>query len=116
MQVIHHLFVAMVEALGFELRRLSMVMSWVPRVTRSGAVGEVPIRLGHELVDGYLRFVWARARLNTLLAVGFDLKVFFTEVDKPPGEVTVRNLSRVGCRVWSWGCVDGGLVDPGFGG
>ncbi len=69
-----------------------MSMIWVPRVIRSGAAGEAPIRLGNDLVDGYLRFVWARARLNTLLAVGFDLKVFFTEVSKPPGEVTVRDV------------------------
>ena len=27
-----------------------------------------------------------------------------------------RNLSSVGCRGCSWGCVDGWFVDPGFGG
>ena len=69
-------------------------MSWVPCVVRSDVVGEVPIRLGNELVDGYLRFVWARARHNTLLAVGFDLKVFFTAVGSAPGEVTVRDVLR----------------------
>lgn len=46
------------------------------------------IRLGHPLVDAYLEFVGARARLNTLLATAFDLKVFFTVVVKDPAEVT----------------------------
>lgn len=53
--------------------------AWVPCLVRSDDPGEVPIRLGHHEVNGYLRFVWARARRVTLLAVGFDLKVFFTD-------------------------------------
>ena len=76
-----------------------MSMSWVPCVVRSDVAGEVPVRIGNELVDGYLRFVWARARHNTLLAVGFDLKVFFASVAKPPGEVSVRDvLSFIECQ------------------
>jgi len=69
-------------------------MSWVPSVVRSQDPDQVPIRLGHEAVDAYLRFVWARARHNTLLAVGFDLKVFFTVVDKQPFEVAVADVLR----------------------
>lgn len=56
------------------------------------ASGEVPVRLGHDTVDAYLRFVWARARHNTLLAVAFDLKVFFTVVGKDPTEVTTADV------------------------
>ncbi len=36
-------------------------------------------------------FVWARVRLNTLLAVGFDPKVSFTEIRKDPIEVMVSD-------------------------
>ena len=71
-----------------------MAMSWVPCVVRSQDPDQVPIRLGHDVVDGYLRFVWARARPNTLLAVGFDLKVFFTVVGKEPSEVAVTDVFR----------------------
>ncbi len=55
-----------------------------------GDVAEV--RLGHPLVDDYLVFVGARARRNTLLAVAFDLKVFFTVVAKDPSEVTTADV------------------------
>jgi site-specific recombinase XerD len=61
-------------------------------VERSEVAGVVPVRLGHDAVDAYLRFVWARARHNTLLAVGFDLKVFFTVVAKDPAEVTTADV------------------------
>jgi integrase/recombinase XerD len=50
-------------------------------VSRSG---EARYRLGHPLVDRYLEFVAGRARPNTLRAVAFDLKVFFTVVAKDP--------------------------------
>jgi Zn-dependent protease with chaperone function len=40
------------------------------------------VTIGHVLLDDYLEFVAARARPNTLLAVAYDLKVFFTEVAK----------------------------------
>lgn len=69
-----------------------MASSWVPLMERSVAVGEVPVRLGHDTVDAYLRFVWARTRHNTLLAVAFDLKVFFTVVGKDPTEVTTADV------------------------
>jgi integrase/recombinase XerD len=69
-----------------------MSSTWVPLMDRSEAVGEVPVRLGHDTVDAYLRFVWARTRHNTLLAVAFDLKVFFTVVGKDPTEVTTGDV------------------------
>jgi integrase len=56
-----------------------------------GATG-VEVRLGHELVDDYLRFVAARCRPNSVLAAGYDLKVFFTVVAKDPLEVTMTDV------------------------
>ena len=59
---------------------------WFPRawsVWFRGS-GEARYRLGHPLVDRYLEFVAGRARPNTLRAVAFDLKVFFTVVAKDP--------------------------------
>src|SRR5262252_1856161 len=49
--------------------------------------GEVRYRLGHRLVDRYLEFVAGRCRPNTLRAVAFDLKTFFTVVAKDPVDV-----------------------------
>ena len=46
------------------------------------------LRLGEPLLDGYLEFVAARCRPNTVLATAFDLKVFFSVVGKRPAEVT----------------------------
>jgi len=68
-------------------------MSWSPSLERR-PLGEfgVEVRLGHELLDDYLRFVAARCRPNTVLAAGFDLKVFFTFVDKDPIEVTMADV------------------------
>ena len=68
-------------------------MSWSPYLVRSAASGgRVLIRLGHEAVDAYLEFLAARCRPNTVLAAGFDLKVFFTQVPKEPGEVTTADV------------------------
>lgn len=40
------------------------------------------LAVGHPLAEEYLEFLTARARPNTRLAVAFDLKVFFSVVDK----------------------------------
>lgn len=56
-----------------------------------GDVG-VEVRLGHELLDDYLRFVAARCRPNSVLAAGYDLKVFFSVVGKDPVEVTTTDV------------------------
>lgn len=61
----------------------------VRRVAPSGAVS---VRLGHRLLDEYLRFVAARARPNTVLATAYDLKVFFAWADKQPAEVTTADV------------------------
>lgn len=68
-------------------------MPWSPSVERRriGQFG-VEVRLGHPLLDDYLRFVAARCRPNTVLATGFDLKVFFTFVGKDPLEVTTADV------------------------
>lgn len=50
------------------------------------------ITLGHPLLDDYLVFVAARARINTWLAVASDLKIFFVVVAKPPAEVTPADV------------------------
>lgn len=65
---------------------------WVPCLVRCETPGDVPVRLGHEVIDRYLRFVWSRVRPNTLLAVAFDLKVFFSVVGKDPAQVTVADV------------------------
>lgn len=69
-------------------------MTWTPLLERDcDASGQViAVRLGHPQVDRYLQFVAARARRNTLLAVGFDLKVFFSVVGKDPVEVTTADV------------------------
>jgi integrase/recombinase XerD len=68
-------------------------MRWVPAVTRSvSASGELRVAIGHPLCDEYLEFLRARARPNTLLARAFDLKVFFSVVDRPPSRVTSSDV------------------------
>jgi integrase len=44
------------------------------------------------LLDDYLVFLAGRARPNSVLAVAFDLKVFFTWAQKEPAEVTTRDI------------------------
>ena len=55
------------------------------------STGSVP-SLGDPLVDEYLTFMAARVRPNTLIAQGYDLKVFFTVVAKPPRQVGVSDV------------------------
>ena len=60
----------------------------VVRLTRSrNADGGLVVRLGVPLLDEYLEFLAGRCRPNTVLAVAYDLKVFFTVVAKPPRRV-----------------------------
>ena len=63
----------------------------VVRLTRSqNAAGECVVRLGVRLLDEYLEFLAGRCRPNTVLAVAYDLKVFFTAVAKSPRRVCPR--------------------------
>jgi hypothetical protein len=69
--------------------------------------GGLVVRVGLRLVDDYLEFLGGRCRPNTLLAAGYDLKVFFSVVGKAPDEVrpadvlafiTAQGTGRVGER------------------
>jgi integrase/recombinase XerD len=62
-------------------------------LTRSrDAAGNVTARLALPLADEYLKFVAGRCRPNTVLAVAYDLKVFFVAVGKPPEDVTTADV------------------------
>jgi len=54
--------------------------------------GELIVRVGHDVLDDYLTFLAGRARPNSVLAAAFDLKVFFTWVQKEPAAVTSRDV------------------------
>jgi Phage integrase, N-terminal SAM-like domain len=54
--------------------------------------GQVRYRLGERLVDRYLEFVAGRSRPDTLRAVAFDLKAFFTVIPKNPVEITAADV------------------------
>jgi site-specific recombinase XerD len=69
---------------------MSMFMPFLSR--RPLGEAGVEVRLGHELLDDYLRFVAARCRPNSVLAAGYDLKVFFTIVGKDPVEITTADI------------------------
>ena len=57
-----------------------------------GPAGERVARLGQPLLDDYLEFLAGRCRPNTVLAVGYDLKVFFTVVGKQPRRVRAADV------------------------
>jgi integrase/recombinase XerD len=69
-------------------------MSGFPCLVRSvSGLGEVRYSLGDRLVDWYLVFVAGRARPNTLRAVAFDLKAFFTvPAGKDPVEIAAADV------------------------
>ena len=68
-------------------------MTSFPTLVRAASPsGETRYSLGHELVDRYLEFVAGRVRPNTLRAVTFDLKTFFTVIEKDPLEVTSADI------------------------
>jgi integrase/recombinase XerD len=68
-------------------------MTWTPEFQRADdAAGRVEVRLGHPVVDLYLEYLAARCRPNTVLAAGFDLKVFFTLFPVDPAEVTTADV------------------------
>src|SRR5258706_10924219 len=68
----------------------------VVRLTRSrDAAGELVAHLGVPLLDEYLEFLAGRCRPNTVLAVAYDLKVFFAVVAKPPRRVPPADVLGV---------------------
>jgi len=65
----------------------------VPCLMKTVSGGQVrSVALGHPLLDDYLEFVAARARPNTLIAVAYDLKVFFTVIVKQPADITTADV------------------------
>jgi site-specific recombinase XerD len=58
----------------------------------TAAAGGERVRLGHPLLDAFLEFVAGRARWNTVLAAAFDLKVFFSIIDRDPTAVTPADV------------------------
>jgi integrase/recombinase XerD len=54
--------------------------------------GQLRYSLGDGLVDRYLEFVAGRCRPNTLRAIAFDLKAFFTVIGKDPVAVTAADV------------------------
>ncbi len=66
-------------------------------------------RLGHRLVDAYLEVVAARLRPNSVLAVAYDLKVFFTVVDLDPLHVRRRDVIEF-IRAQRTGSTDGNVI------
>jgi site-specific recombinase XerD len=54
--------------------------------------GGVAVLVGHRLLDDYLELVAARARPNTVLATAYDLKVFFSVIDKDPDDVVTADV------------------------
>jgi site-specific recombinase XerD len=71
-------------------------MSWVGLCLRRSrtAAGDLVVKFGVPLLDAYLEFLAVRSRPNTVLAVAYDLKVFFTLVDKAPAEVVASDVLR----------------------
>jgi integrase/recombinase XerD len=70
-------------------------MSWQPCLERTVVDGElVQLVLGHPLVDEYLAFAGGRLRLNSWLAVGYDLQEFFRVVSAEPAAVVTRDVFR----------------------
>jgi len=69
-------------------------MSWGDlRLRRSrDAAGDLVVRFGVALLDAYLEFLAVRSRPNTVVAVGYDLKVFFTVVGKSPRHVVAADV------------------------
>jgi site-specific recombinase XerD len=68
-------------------------MTIFPLLVRStSGSGETRYALGDPLVDQYLEFVAGRARPNTLRAVAFDLKTFFTVIAKCPVDVEAADV------------------------
>jgi site-specific recombinase XerD len=63
------------------------------------------------VVDDYLGFLDGRCRPNTVLAAGYDLKVFFAVVGKPPDEVRPADVLGF-ITAQRAGRTEGSLVQP----
>jgi integrase/recombinase XerD len=56
-------------------------------IRSSDRFGGPVVRVGVPLAEEYLEFLAGRCRPNTVLAAGYDLRVFFAVVGKAPDEV-----------------------------
>jgi hypothetical protein len=56
------------------------------------AAGELVVRVGVPLADEYLEFLAGRSRPNSVLAAGYDLRVFFAVVGKAPQDVVPADV------------------------
>jgi integrase/recombinase XerD len=87
--VIHGMFV-----LVDRVMRGAWMSAWgCLRVVRSrDAAGGLVVRFGIAVLDAYLEFLAVRSRPNTVVAVAYDLKVFFAVVGKAPGRVVAADV------------------------
>lgn len=70
-------------------------MTTFPGLVRTKSpTGEDRYLLGDPLVDRYLEFVAGRVRANTLRAVVFDLKSFFSVIEKDPVAVVAADAGQ----------------------
>jgi len=68
-------------------------VAFTPCLVRSGeGAGGGLIRVGHPVLNAYLELVAARARPKAVLAQAYDLKVFFSVIDKEPAEVVPADV------------------------
>jgi integrase/recombinase XerD len=67
-------------------------MRWMPSVVRSWSGDRLSVVVGHPLVDEFLEFCRSRCRPNTIIAIAWDLKTFFTFVEKTPTRVTSADV------------------------
>jgi site-specific recombinase XerD len=75
------------------------------------AAGALVVRVGVPLADDYLEFLSGRCRPNTVLAAGYDLRVFFAVVGKPPAEVRPADvLGFITAQRTGWARSDGVVV------
>jgi integrase/recombinase XerD len=80
---------------GLFFVEMEACMAVTVALTRSrDAAGNVEARLGLSLADEYLEFLAGRCRPNTVLAVAYDLKVFFTTVGVVPERVTTADVLK----------------------
>jgi site-specific recombinase XerD len=61
-------------------------------IRSQGPSGQLVVRLGDPVLDGYLEFLSGRCRPNTVLAAASDLRVFFAVVDRPAEQVTAADV------------------------
>jgi len=59
-----------------------------------GPCDEPVVRLEMPLVDDYLEFLAGRCRPNTVLAAGYDLRIFFSVVDKAAEDIRAADVLR----------------------